>query len=99
MAVCRVWWMFALLCALHHPVGVVSRLSEKNNLAAVALTDVLHSGVKWLLQSSSAAWFLHHESSGLTTWRKEASLPEFTDILQFHTVGSRRELGGRDLSY
>lgn len=79
------------LHALHHPVGVVSRLSEKNNLAAMALTDVLHSGVKWLLQSSSAAWLLHRENSELTTWKKNASHPELTDVLQFHTVGSRRE--------
>jgi hypothetical protein len=46
-AVCDEWpATLEPLCALHHPVGVVSRLSEKNNLAAMALTDVLHSGVK-----------------------------------------------------
>lgn len=33
-----------LLHALHHPVGVVSGLSEKNNLVAVALTDVPQLG-------------------------------------------------------
>lgn len=63
----------SLLRALHHPVEVVSRLSEKNNLAAVALTDVQLSRVKRLLRSSGAAWLLHCVSLGVTTREERIS--------------------------
>lgn len=63
-------WAAASCCSIPSiPVirAGVSRLSGKNYLVVAAFTDVLHSGVKQLLQSSSAARFLRLESAGLTT--------------------------------
>lgn len=77
-------WAAASCCSLPSipviRVGV-SQLSGRNYLAVAAFTDVLHSGVKRPLQSSSAARFLRLESAGLTTW-KERRHGGLTDILQ-----------------
>lgn len=61
-------WTTASYCSAPSVIRAgVSRLSVENYLVAAAFTDVLHSGVKRLLQSSSAAWFPRLESAGLTT--------------------------------
>lgn len=75
----------SLLRALHHPVGVVSGLSDKNNSGTVASTDVLHPGVKQLLGRSGAAGLPHRVSAGVTA-RGHASWRQLTGILQ-HAFG------------
>lgn len=61
-------WAAASCCSVPSIIRVgVSRLSGKNYLAVAAFTDVLHSGVKRLLQSSGAVRFPRLESSGSTT--------------------------------